>query len=153
MGTIETRSNNRFATLFMQLHIKSDRYIWELQKDFNLEFPYLKLEFFSRPHSANQPSPAKKIISAQHRISELAKKPLSDILPISESMSVANLESAFLNQYGLSVQVFRKSGNIWLETTMTDSWSLKQQNDHGKEITVGVPRATSTNEPIDYDAI
>ena len=28
----------------------------------------------------------------------------------------------------LSAQVFRKSGKIWLETTFTDSWTLKKQN-------------------------
>jgi hypothetical protein len=32
------------------------------------------------------------------------------------------------------VQVSRKSGTLWLETTMTDSWTLGQQNEHGREL-------------------
>jgi hypothetical protein len=36
--------------------------------------------------------------------------------------------------YGLSVQVFRKSGNVWLETSATDNWTLRQQNNEGAEL-------------------
>jgi hypothetical protein len=32
------------------------------------------------------------------------------------------------------VQVFRKSGNVWLETSATDAWSLKQQNQEGMDL-------------------
>jgi hypothetical protein len=35
----------------------------------------------------------------------------------------------------LSVQVFRKSGKNWLETTASDQWSLEKQNAKGLEET------------------
>jgi len=50
-------------------------------------------------------------------------------------MTVAELEKMITEKYGMNVQVVRRSGNIWLETTMTDDWTLQQQNDHGREIT------------------
>jgi hypothetical protein len=34
----------------------------------------------------------------------------------------------------LSVQVFRKSGKSWLETTFTDGWTLKKQNQEGIDL-------------------
>jgi hypothetical protein len=37
---------------------------------------------------------------------------------------------------GLYVQVFRKSGKVWLETTATDNWSLYKQNEEGQELSV-----------------
>ena len=43
-------------------------------------------------------------------------------------------EKIFKDQFSLAVQVFRRSGNLWLETTMTDNWTLRQQNEHGREI-------------------
>ena len=126
----------------MELQINSDRYIWEIQRDFNQSFNYLKIEFFSKPHETQQPSPAKRILSNQGLIVDLLKTNINSSIEIDENMSVADLEKLFKAQFGLFVQVFRKSGNIWLETTMTDGWSLKQQNEHGKEITVGVPKTT-----------
>lgn len=53
---------------------------------------------------------------------------------LSDELTVAGLEKLFVETYGLNAQVFRKSGNVWLETTMTDNWTLKQQNDHGREL-------------------
>ena len=44
-------------------------------------------------------------------------------------MTVGDLEQRFQDVYGLSVQVFRKSGKVWLETTVTDNWTLDEQND------------------------
>ena len=61
-------------------------------------------------------------------------------------MTVTDFENALMDQFGLSAQVFRRSGNIWLETTITDYWTLKQQNEHGREITVGHNRI-GTQEP------
>jgi hypothetical protein len=61
----------------------------------------------------------------------------SGFVGVDESMTVLELENAFMDEFGLCVQVFRKSGNIWLETTMTDHWTLKQQSDHGREISTG----------------
>ena len=49
-------------------------------------------------------------------------------------MTVKELEQQFLHLYGLFVQVFRKSGNVWLETTVTDNWTLEQQNRQGEEM-------------------
>ncbi len=47
-------------------------------------------------------------------------------------MSVADLEKILLENFQIPVQVLRKSGAVWLKTTHSISWSLKQQNDQGK---------------------
>ncbi|MBK6949217.1 MAG: hypothetical protein IPH16_15200 [Haliscomenobacter sp.] len=46
-------------------------------------------------------------------------------------MTVREFEQAFYDTYGLNVQVFRRSGNIWIQTTATDSWTLAEQNRKG----------------------
>jgi len=72
-------------------------------------------------------------------------------LLIEETMSVADLEKAFKDQFGLMAQVFRRSGNIWLETSITDKWSLKQQNELGKEITLDRNANEKAKQEDDYD--
>jgi hypothetical protein len=63
-------------------------------------------------------------------------------------MKVNELENIFQQKFSLSAQVFRKSGNLWLETTMTDNWSLLQQNNHGREISTETKKADGS---ADYD--
>lgn len=52
---------------------------------------------------------------------------------ITPDMTVTDLEQSFNTIYGLGVQVFRKSGKIWLETTVTDGWTLEEQNRQGED--------------------
>ena len=63
-------------------------------------------------------------------------------------MKVNKLENIFKDQFNLAVQVFRKSGNLWLETTMTDNWTLQQQNNHGREISTS---QSSNDKADDFD--
>ena len=79
-------------------------------------------------------------------ISDARRIQYDGILEIDDSMKVSDLENTLKDQYGLLAQVFRKSGNVWLETTMSDNWTLKQQNDHGHEISI------FTNKPAKYNA-
>ena len=55
-------------------------------------------------------------------------------ITITPQMTVAGLEQNMNDVYGLSVQVFRKSGMAWLETSVTDNWTLEQQNKQGEEL-------------------
>ena len=41
-----------------------------------------------------------------------------------------------MKTFGLSAQVFRLSGDVWLETTSTDNWTLEEQNSTGQEAAV-----------------
>jgi hypothetical protein len=34
--------------------------------------------------------------------------------------------------YGIHVQLFRKSGKVWINTSVTSSWTLEEQNKQGE---------------------
>lgn len=130
----------------MRLLINGDRLISEVQQDFNIAYPYLKLEFFKNGHLKEKRYTADQKLSNSRKLKDSwIKKKDSGMLDVDEYMTVLELENAFLDEFGLAVQVFRKSGNIWLETTMTDHWPLKRQNDHGREISTH-----SKNGPVNY---
>jgi hypothetical protein len=42
-------------------------------------------------------------------------------------MPTWQLERLFENEYGLHLQVFRRSGNTWLETSVSDDLTLEEQ--------------------------
>lgn len=119
----------------MQLLINGERLISEVQGDFNSAYPFLKLEFFRNGSKRQDRYPANLKIAGKARVKEAwVWKKNGGHLDFSDAITVLELEQAFMDEFGLSVQVFRKSGNVWLETTMTDNWTLKHQSDHAREI-------------------
>lgn len=111
--------------------------IASVQKLFNDLFPFLKIEFFEKEIKNNGTVNARKYIgNIQRKLSDYRHIAVSthQIL-LNPEMSVSELEKEISNEYKLKTQVFRKSGNVWLETTVTDSWSLEEQNKQGEIIT------------------
>ena len=49
-------------------------------------------------------------------------------------MSVNELEQQFKSRFGLNIQVFRKHCKTWIETTVTDNWTLVKQNEEGRTL-------------------
>jgi hypothetical protein len=105
-----------------------------IQRDFNKAFPYLKIEFFSQPHEKGKPNSAKHLVSPKRIIGDFSKREFEEVVNLRENMTVYELEKLFEDRFGLHVQVFRKSGRIWLETTATDDWTLGSQNEQGREL-------------------
>lgn len=117
----------------MKIRIAPDMTIAEVQAIFHTEYPYLKLVFFSKPHKAFKGSPAKFMIQDRDiKLDTLEKQPKDGLLYLEPEMPVWQVERLFEQEFGLHVQVFRKSGNTWLETSVTDNLSLEQQNAKGR---------------------
>jgi hypothetical protein len=132
----------------MHLHIAPNRLISDIQKEFNEAFPFLKIEFFKTRSFTRSDFMAHQIIPAQRKIGDGQLAITDGDIEVVEEMKVMDLEKIFKDQFSLAMQVFRKSGNLWLETTMTDNWTLQQQNDHGREIST----AKKTKDlPGDFD--
>lgn len=103
----------------------------EIQDDFARAFPYLKIEFFRHPHNVYEASPKKDIRQPGNAMIATRKNVDAELL-VEGSMTVAQLEQAFFAATGLNVQVFRKSGTVWIETSLTDDWTLEHQNKEGE---------------------
>jgi hypothetical protein len=116
----------------MKIELNSTKTIGELQLEFTAAFPYLKLVFFKHAHDAYEGSPAKDILSdPDRRLLEVENKPRVGVLYLEPDTPVWQVERLFKEEFGLFVQVFRKSGTIWLETSVTDDLTLEQQNAKG----------------------
>lgn len=118
----------------MELIIQNNIRLGELQQQFNALFPYLRLEFF-------YPSSNPELLFSKENMVKDKNITLGEIRAIDEPgfirvlryHTVNKLERTFNDEYGLYTQVFRKSGDQWLETTSTDNWTLAKQNKTGKE--------------------
>lgn len=108
--------------------------IAQVQKIFSNRFPYLKLEFFFKPNDEKNGSMKKDLITDhQIKIGELTTAAMDVVIMLHPNMNVGELEKLFEDRLHLHVQVFHKSGNIWLESVTTNSSSLLELNQKSKQ--------------------
>ena len=117
---------------FMKLLISGDTTIREINKEFQKTFPYLKLEFYKIKHKIKESSHFEKKIPAHNSFYEIAGDLKLSEINIRPSDTVEVLEKTFQDQFGLPIQVCRKTENIWVETTQTDNLTLERQNSMGE---------------------
>jgi hypothetical protein len=117
----------------------------EVQEEFSRNYPYLKIDF-TRGKGEKRVIPingtgridvASQLEDQSEEIQSAAQKLLWDEFGVSDNMRVSELEVLLQYEFSLPAQVLRKSGNLWLETSMTQHWTLRQQNDRGQDIALG----------------
>jgi hypothetical protein len=133
----------------MIINVSPNLEIRELKKQFHQNFKFLKIEFFKKSHTFEQSSHKKDLYSIDTKLSEIMNPKISEEIEFDESTSVFDFENAF-KKFGLNAQVFRKSGTVFIETSLTDAWSLGQQEKEGKMLSDLVEN-TEIVDQIDRD--
>jgi len=95
------------------------------QKEFSTLFPFLKIDFFkaSLKQEDNKNQKAQTLLPSNYMLS---KNSIS--INVDASTTVEQLKSTILEKVGLFCLVYRKSGTMWIETSLTEDWSLERQN-------------------------
>jgi len=102
----------------MEIIINDNRKVYAIQKEFSKTFPFLKLEFSAKPHNSSGASPGKKTsVSPSKTIGECRTVHTAGVLTITPHMTISDLNEILNDNLGLSVRIFQKSGNAWLEIT------------------------------------
>lgn len=114
----------------MQLDVYKNMTIKELNEQFSHHFPFLKLEFFMYHHHFDG-TPVKKEVHSGLYLEEASEFFKEGSIYFSPSTTVAELEQQFQIEIGLPVKVFRRSGDLWVETTQTEHLTLTKQNSMG----------------------
>jgi len=118
----------------MKIHIEDNSTTDEIKAKFSRVYPFLKLEFYTKPHGEKEGSRKEDLIKGSKKIGEIRTIHNEGDLIITPMSKVSDVEQGFEKKFGIHVQVFRKSGNLWLETTATDGWTLKEQNEVGMDM-------------------
>ncbi len=118
----------------MTLQLRPDMSIAELQKQFALLFPYLKIIFFTVPHKEGGSVWSKfQVFDTQKKIGDVSHFEEVIIYELSPILTTGAFEQDWQERFGLFIQVFRQSKDVWLATSSSDSWTLIQQNQVGNE--------------------
>lgn len=129
------------------IHLFPALTIAELNQAFSAQYPFLKIEFFTRPHHTFEGSPAHLLIRDHARsLGEINPDLLAGDLPLLPGLPVRDVEQLLETHFGLHAQVFRKSKGSWLVTSTTDTLSLAEQNALGQ----AAEQVASPEEMPDY---
>jgi hypothetical protein len=132
----------------MIIEVKKNKTIADVQDKFSQFYPFLKLDFYKNINGRLGSVIRQKLIKTT--LLNATGNQKEGYLAMTDSLTVGQLEELFYDRFGMTVQVSRKSGTLWLETTMTDSWTLKQQNEHGRELSTPATKVLPDNE-LDYN--
>lgn len=101
------------------LYISEDTRIGMIKTDFNRQYPFLKIDFLKGNALTK---------TRAHEFEKLNALNTLQNIDIDKKRTVAELKKDFKDVFGLTAEIFRKSGNVWIETSLTDDWTLEQQN-------------------------
>lgn len=107
--------------------------IQKVQEEFSRAYPFLKIEFRRTGREHAIPLDTSRLDTEEH-IRESAIALLEKEVRLSDHLKVSELEASLGHLFGTAAQVYRKSGNSWLETSMSRDLTLQQQNDHARDI-------------------
>ena len=117
----------------MELKLLDNLQWHDVKKQFNQYFPFLKLECFSQAHAESTGTTKKAMLDGNTPLKDLHLKQYGSFT-FDETTTVNAFEQSLATVYGLHVHVFRHSGKVFIETTATDDWTLKAQNQEAKSM-------------------
>lgn len=105
----------------------------DIQDMFNKKFPHLTLAFFEVAYEEGQATDKNKKYDNDLTLRDIRKEGKIGEVSIHGNLKTGTLENIFREEFGIHVQVLRRSGNVWLQTTTTDTRTLSEQEEEGKE--------------------
>lgn len=110
------------------MKIKKTKTLKEIKDIFNFVFPGLKIEFFKNTHKSFELSSQLLQYDENLKIEDINSNISKTELHFETTDTVEFIEQEFEKKFGLHVQIYRKSNDLWLQTSQSDDWTLDQQN-------------------------
>lgn len=126
-------------TINKEIRITRNSLVTDIQQAFTLFYPFFKIEFSK--NEKEHPSKSYKV-NSESSIGKITTITAAAELNVDDDRTVAEVEKDCRELFGLSIQVFRKSGNVWNVISLTNSWTLRSQNMAGEFISTEMSAAS-----------
>jgi len=110
----------------VKILVNNGRTLSDIKMDFQQRYPFLKIEFFLSKRSDG--------VARREKLADDYKLKKPVLINMATDRSVADVKKDILEKFELIALVYRKSGNVWVETSHTDHWPLEQQNSEGEQM-------------------
>jgi hypothetical protein len=122
----------------MKITIHSGSKVKDLKTLFHDTFSELKIELFKPGHQVSGGQAKAGILDNEQIISLLPDFQPNSPFEFDENTKISEFENGFTSHFNVAVQVFRKSGNLYLETTETDHWTLAESQEEALQSNVAI---------------
>ena len=122
-------NDQHMDALKKQIQINNETFLKDIQTSFNAYYPYLKIEFLELKKYPLEPRLKNDHYSMQVKDLLLLQNPIA--IDVSNGRTIEDVIKDFKKNTGTTINVSRKSGNIWNVITLTGSWTLESQNNAG----------------------
>ena len=119
----------------MYIEINDKTIIRQIQKKFNLFYPYLQIRFYHSPPGKHEGLADNDLIYAGKSIGEVKQTHISAAIEITPLSKAADVEREFYERFGLAVQIFIKNKADWEQSTGMNQLTLKELNELGRNAT------------------
>lgn len=113
--------------LFMEIRIEAGKTFGKVQEEFTQTFPYLKIDYTSAGKLSNELN-----LTIGNGQNKFAHK--IEFIKLNGDTTVKEIVYQFKEIFNLSIKVLRKSDGHWVETMLTENWTLTKQNLEGKSL-------------------
>jgi hypothetical protein len=115
----------------MELHMKEESTFMDIQKEFSREYPFLKIDFFKPVRDRLGWTTGMVKLLPDESLDSYFRTGAMRFVNIQSDKTVLQVREEIEGLLFLKVVVLRKSGNVWIETSLTTGWTLEQQNREG----------------------
>jgi hypothetical protein len=114
------------------LSISNSTKFKEIKSWFSSTFPSLKIELYKNSHETGKGNSNSELLNEDKPLSDFGYSSGYNEIVIYEDYSTNLVEHIFKTKLNLNVQIFRLNKDIWIQTTATDKWTLREQMDRSK---------------------
>ena len=117
----------------MEIKIEVGKTFGKVQEEFTQTFPFLKIDFASTGILSKELCLTKE----NGHYKENGHNKVADeisFIGFNDNTTVKEIVYQFKELFNLSVKVLRKSDGHWVETILTENWTLAKQNLEGKNL-------------------
>lgn len=132
----------------MKWNLHAHDTIQTMQQAFQQFFSHLRPEFYKKAHGVQEASTRGEQYLHNVTLQSILPDTEQINVPIDPAQTTADFEQ-MMQTFGLNVQLFRYQRGTWLQTTKSDSLTLKAQNDRGRDADNDI----LPERPIDVDLV
>lgn len=126
------------------MYISKDQTLKALQEQFQQKYPLLNIAFYSKKPIDGVASKVEDQLHTHELVKDIQQRNHEGSIELNDEMTVSTFENLCAQYFGLYVQVLRKSGQLWLQTTQTNHWTLAKQQEEA-----AIMNRENPNEELD----
>ena len=121
----------------MNITANGRKTVGQVQEEFNLKYPYLKIDFYLGSPDGQIKTPLLPEVGLNSYKPSISKTTKIVVKP---EHTIEQLKDKFFKTFGINILILTQSGDNWIEASKSDYWSIEYQNEHAERLNLKISR-------------